>query len=341
MVDPHNPTRTRAVLIAGAWVVGLIIVVLAVVFIPRSLSSPPDDIVAGPPGPVATGDTDPAPAGWRIEQYRRISFHVPDSWGYAYEPGSAWCAADGGDESAEVAAPYVALGTPSIVPAIACPPVPDRLMTEHVQVAVVDGASGGERTVNGHWVITRLVGGVEVKAVSRDRSRAQRIADSATVSGPDAPCAPTMSTSTKERPDPAFVVAKVDVTGDGMVCQYEDVTGSAATADLRARAVVSAEDLRDLTRRIGESERPPACGEQLVEPSLDLMLTVQIPTSQGVRDLQVRAGSCGDADSSGFGGFDDGTVVHRLERETCQQVMIGPVAIMGATADVAGSCMPR
>ena len=45
--------------------------------------------VAAPAEASAARPGDPAPPGWRTEYYRDLSFEVPDSWVYAYEPGCA------------------------------------------------------------------------------------------------------------------------------------------------------------------------------------------------------------------------------------------------------------
>lgn len=343
-VDPSyaraRAGRTRAAIGAGVGVVALIMIIAGVVLVPRWLGERPGDLLVGPPEPAATGYTDPAPKGWRTEQYRGITVQVPSSWGYGYEPTDQWCTSEGSGSSPKARDPYVALGTPSAGTLVLCPPIPDRLVTEHLQVAVVDGATASETTVNGHWVITRVVDGVQVKGVSRDKALAQRIVDSAQVASAEEPCAPTMSTSTDERPDPAFVVDRLTVTGAGMVCQYGDIPAPVGEAQLRARAILSAAELTRLTQQIGASPAMGECPSTIVGHGVQLVLSVWIPTSSGVRTLAVRAGSCGDANSTPLGGFDDGTTVHRLVRATCRQVLVEPVQFQSGSGDVAEGCAP-
>src|SRR5690606_1346917 len=145
----------------------------------RHARPPPDGpnppTIANAPDPLPG---DPAPSGWRTEQYRGITFQVPEDWGYAFEPGPAWCAgSDGKTPRPEHRKPYVALGEPQVLPAIACTELPDALITEHAAATqpADTKADGRSELGNGFWEVTRTVDAVRLRAVSRDVELAQRI----------------------------------------------------------------------------------------------------------------------------------------------------------------------
>src|SRR5918998_6537 len=79
---------------------------------------------AGPPDRSEAPSTDPAPAGWRTEYFRDISFAVP--------PKSDWCADDPrGAPRPDQRRPYVWLGADLLVRTIGCGAQPTTLLTEH------------------------------------------------------------------------------------------------------------------------------------------------------------------------------------------------------------------
>jgi len=332
--------RRRAALGAALGVAAVIVLIAGVVLILRWSAGPNDGVVAGPPVPAATGFVDPAPKGWRTEQHRGVTVAVPADWGYEFEPSGDWCVADR-DGRTPWAEPYVSLGLKPIEMAIACPDLPDRLDTEHVQIAEVQGARAGEQRVNGLWVVTGIVDGNQVKAVHHDRATARRIVGSAEIAGKDAPCRPTLPAALDARPAPVIDLATIEVTGPGMVCQYDPPDEAAQVARLRARNPVSGTALREVAAGMtGAPAGRADCARTVVGPMTELLLTVRIPTGAGLRDLYVRAGSCGDEPGTSFGGFDDGRIVHRLTRSTCQAVLTGPVALMSGSGDVAAACLP-
>lgn len=106
--------RTTATVLAAAVAVAAVPTVLA-------LTGPSPDAAPGPGGPITSApdptpslDTDPAPAGQRIESWRNLTALVPDVW--TYGGGTDWCAADGNDQAPQVVRPE------GVVRAIGCTP---------------------------------------------------------------------------------------------------------------------------------------------------------------------------------------------------------------------------
>ena len=104
LLDPDAAKRSANRRRTAGWLAGGLMLVLiaagGIAGIPTLLR--PDGQVAQPAGPTIARagsglPADPAPEGWRTEQYRDAVFQVPADWGYAYEPGSAWCAGSDGE----------------------------------------------------------------------------------------------------------------------------------------------------------------------------------------------------------------------------------------------------
>ncbi len=144
--------------------------------------SPGTSTVLARPSPQAESGG-PGPSGWRTEHYRDIAFEVPADWGYAIPPQADWCVdtPDGQPDEAR-RAPYVWLGGDLIVDDIACPAMPDSLLTEHA-VAIAPGPAvdyaEGEHQVGDWWVVTRFAGSAVLVVTSQDQARARAIVESA------------------------------------------------------------------------------------------------------------------------------------------------------------------
>lgn len=105
-------------------------------------------------------------AGWRFEFYRDVRLQVPDSWGYADEPGGDWCAAVPGGMIPKQ--PYVARAEAYLfrlgigcsepgTPLYRRPPI--NTWVDHVTLKSGPGQAGVQR-VGQFWVITKPVGHV-------------------------------------------------------------------------------------------------------------------------------------------------------------------------------------
>ena len=106
--------RTTMTVVAAAVTVAAVPAVLAVM-------GPSRDAGPGPGGPTAsessadpTPDTDPVPAGQRVESWRNLTVTVPDGW--AYGGGSDWCADGGLGQEPEVVRPEGAVRTIGCTP---------------------------------------------------------------------------------------------------------------------------------------------------------------------------------------------------------------------------------
>ena len=108
--------RTTMTVVAAAVAVAAVPAVLAV-------TGPSRDASPATGGPTASGseaspdpspDTDPAPAGLRVESWRNLTILVPDEWGYG--GGSDWCADGGLGQTPEV------VRTDGVVRSIGCTP---------------------------------------------------------------------------------------------------------------------------------------------------------------------------------------------------------------------------
>lgn len=328
--------QRRSAARVGAGLAVVVILVVGVLLVPRWVERSGDGGPTDVAVPAATGYRDPAPSGWRTEQYRGVTFQVPDSWGYGFEPGSDWCIADGGTSQPRRES-YVALGSPTVVASIACPALPDRLVTEHVAAAPTDTIER-RRTINGVWLEIGIVDGVEIRAYAADRALARRIAGSATRATADAPCQPALSIDPKVRPA-SFDLTQTAVTGDGIVCQY-DVSEGSTVADLRAVAHLPRAELAQLVEDVAAAPRTDYhCANSIVGPSTEIALTVAVPTSARTRLLTLRAGSCGDQDSTPFGGFDDGLHVYRVTRTTCHAALAAPARLDSGSGEIGEACV--
>lgn len=344
LLDPDAAKRTANRRRTAGWLAGGLMLVLiaagGIAGIPTLLR--PDGQVAQPAGPTiarAGGGlpADPAPEGWRTEQYRDAVFQVPADWGYAYEPGSAWCAgSDGDNPKPEHRQPYVDLGEPDVTPMVACPELPDSMITEHVAaLSPADKKADGTQEIgNGFWEATRTVGAVKLRAVSRDRELAERIVNTGAPAGKDALCAPDhpLGTSATTRPDPASDVTTYQGVGEIALCQYDVGPGRNG---LRATTRLAADDSRRLIAAIAaapanDSARCQSSTES-AEDALDVAVVLRVETGDGIRELVLSQRGCADGDTV-LGGFDDGTVVHAATADTCRVVLTKPLQIQAASS---------
>lgn len=263
------------------------------------------------------------PGHWRTEQYREVTFEVPVGWGYDLEPGSDWCV----DSQRPPRTPYVALGERTAGFDIDCGgPMPDDLIVEHVAAIqpadpITDGRS---RLGHGLWQVTRTVGTVTLRAVSKNPELAQRIVDSGTLADNDAPCAPTseLQADPDARPDPSDVTSYGAI--DGVVlCQYERGLRSDG---LRAATSISGAEAQQLVDAIADSRLAPtdaSCGNH-ERRGQELAIVIRVATNDRIEEIFLRLNGCSDGNVF-FGGFDDGTRIRTPDRDTCQSVVRPPL----------------
>jgi hypothetical protein len=289
------------------------------------------------------------PDDWRTEQYRDVIFRVPRAWGYAYEPGPDWCR--GGPPDAEQRRrPYVSLGEPGGRLEIACPPLPDELITEHVAAysadsgwpttAPYDRQNGQTKLGNGFWEAIRTVESVRLRVISRDADLAQRIVDSAVPVGDGAPCRPDHPVITDHafRPEPAGEPGTVDritlcqydlgrAAGQGGVRAAGELTGTAAQKLLK---VVAAAPVWDGAACPADEEYWP-----------DLTVVLRVHTGAELRELILRQGTCSNGAGPVIGGFDDGRTVRTATSETCRAVLVEPLRFDTGGDSVFARCATR
>lgn len=338
---PARPPRRTALLIIGGVAV-LLLVTGAAIGLPGLLR--PNGQVAQPAGPPSGLPSRSAPDGWRTEQYRDVVFQVPADWGYAYEPGSAWCAAsEDGKPQPQHREPYVALGEPDVIPAIACPEMPAALITEHVAaIQPADKrADGTFELANGFWEVTRTVGAVKLRAVSKNTELAQRIVDTGAPAGKDAPC-PADHAVIKDpnvRPAPATDVKSFGAVDRIALCQYQVDEGRSG---LKAAAELSGDAAQRLIDDIAAAPvaEDAAC-EDPYEVPLDLAVVLRAQTSLGLREIILRQQGCSEGGDTVLGGFDDGTTVRRSTAATCRAVLVPPLGIQAGSGSVMERCHSR
>lgn len=349
LLDPDAAKRSANRRRTAGWLAGGLMLVLiaagGIVGIPTLLR--PDSQVAQPAGPSIARDggglpADPAPEGWRTEQYRGAVFQVPADWGYAYEPGSAWCAGD--NPKPEHRQPYVALGEPDVIPMIGCPELPDSMITEHVAaLSPADKKADGTQEIgNGFWEATRTVGAVKLRAVSRDRELAERIVNTGVPADKDALCAPDhpLGTSATTRPDPASDVTTYQGVGEIALCQYDIGQGRHG---LRATTRLPADDARRLITAIAvapaNDSAPCQSNTESAEDTLDVAVVLRVATGNGIHEVILSQRGCPEGGDTVLGGFDDGTVVHATTEETCRAALRKPLQIQAGASAVVQRCV--
>ncbi|MFC7622825.1 SIMPL domain-containing protein [Microlunatus sp. GCM10028923] len=288
------------------------------------------------------------PDDWRTEQYRDVTFRVPADWAYAYEPGPDWCGHGLPDDGP--GRPYVSLGEPSARLEIACPALPDNLITEHVAVLSTsswpttppyDRPDGRTEIGNGFWEATRTVASVRLRVISRDATLAQRIADSAAAAGDTAPCRPDHPVITDHafRPEPAVKLGTVDrIT----LCQY-DLGGAARPGGVRAAGVLAGAAGQKLIKAVGDAPvwDGPRCPADEDRHWPDLTVVLRVHTDAGLRELILRQGGCSNGAGPVIGGFDDGRTVRTATAETCRAVLVEPLRIDSGSGSVFARCVTR
>jgi hypothetical protein len=325
-VDPasardHVRRRRLAGLIATA------VVLLAVcVSLPQVMGGSAPTAVPVVGGPAQSGDD------WRTEHYRDITFEVPASWGYAYEPTH---------DCAKVPKRYVALGERPIQTMQGCSIEDGRsLRSEHAAVRVI-GPYGpkvtpGEEQTRGWWISTVMVGDLALRAVSRDRDVVDRILASVrTVTASSSGlCTPhhSLERDSGERPARPFDVTAVREVDSITVCQYTPVEpGYDADTGLSGQVVLVGEQAARLLSSVQQSppnpagpcRRSPAEGDQAAYLAVVLYLRTGAETHQ----LYLSVPSCSDKERRPTGGFDDGTTVRQVTRQSCRAVTVPPIRV--------------
>jgi len=337
---PRSAARRNALLIIGGVAV-LLLVTAGAIGIPALLR--PNGQLAQPAGPPTTLPADPAPDGWRTEQYREAVFQVPADWGYAYEPGSAWCAgSDGKTPQPEHRKPYVALGEPDVIPMIACSAMPDSLITEHVAaIQPADKRADGRYQLGrGFWEVTKTVGAVKLRAVSKDAELAQQIVDTGRSADADALCQPdhAVITDRAARPDPAAAVSTFGAVDRIALCQYDLDQGRQG---LRAAAELSGDEAQQLIDGIAAAPAndQAKCPDEPRADLIDLTAVLRVQDGERIRELILRQQGCPNGGDTVLGGFDDGTGVRASTAKTCRAVLTPPLGIQAGSGSVVQRCV--
>ncbi|WP_152362010.1 hypothetical protein [Microlunatus speluncae] len=338
--QPRGASRRNALLIIGGVVV-LLLITAGAIGIP-ALLRPNGGQVAQPAGPPTTLPGESAPDGWRTEQYRDVVFQVPADWGYAYEPGAAWCAgSDGKNPQPQHRKPYVALGAPQVIPAIACPEMPASMITEHVAaIQPADKRADGRFELgNGFWEVTNTVGAVKLRAVSKDADLAQQIVDTGAEAGKDALCTPehALIKDPAARPKPAADVTSFGAVDRVALCQYEIGEGSKG---LQAAAELSGDKAQRLVDGIAAAPvaDPTECKNDPSMNPLDVTAVLRVQSSGTIREIILRQQGCPEGGDTVLGGFDDGTTVRQSTADTCRAVLVEPLQIQAGSGSVVQRC---
>lgn len=343
--------RRAAAGLAGGLVLALI-VAAGVIGLPTVLR--PDQVSPAGPG---NGPTiamapnrlpdDPAPSGWRTEQYRDITFQVPADWDYGFEPGPDWCVDREPVAGRPDRRPYVALGELGLVRQIDCGgPMPADLIDEHAAASDSGTGQAAGRSELGHgfWEVTRAVGSVTLRAVSRDADLAQRIVDSGAPVGANPLCEPAgpVQSDPPARPEPARDVAEYGTIGRVALCQYEPV--GPQQSGLRAAAALAGAEAAELVARIRDSapaDEKASCGpKDQVGAASDLAIVIRVEEGGRLSEIFLRLRGCpGEVDQPRLlGGFDDGTAVRVPDRTTCLAVVRPPLTFLVGSDAVAATC---
>ena len=289
---------------------------------------------------------DPAPAGWRTEYYRDISFEVPASWGYAQPPDSSWCADDSrGVLRPEQRTPYVWLHTDYPIRMIGCPEMPTSLLSEHVEVRAPGPAEDyveGEFETSGWWVVTRFSGSAVLIATSHDRDQARRIVASAAVAT-DAPCPPSSAVSGAlgARPPTPTDVGALTPADFAVLCQYEPALDPADVdlPSLRAAVFLDRDRARDLVDRLASARVDTETCDPAPEDRPDIALSIMVSIGGSIHTVYVAAAGCPDGDGGSEGGIDDGTIVRTLSRAACRALLQPPIVLYAASGDIGKNCL--
>ncbi len=275
-------------------------------------------------------------AGWRFEFYRDVRLQVPDSWGYADEPGSDWCAAVPGGMIPKQ--PYVARAEAYLfrlgigcsepgTPLYRRPPI--NTWVDHVTLQSGPGQAGVQR-VGQFWVITKPVGHVVIKVVATDRGLANRILDSAeTVDASDPSCDPRSDIQAPgfHQPSPAFDVTTLDDVDAILVCQYS--LGDLGQPGLRAQYELSGSAADDELAALksapvgGGPDQPENCVRGEFGESA---IVLHLAHGASSEEMYVYYASCRG------NGFDDGTAIRTLTSSACQPLIKPPVKLFSGSA---------
>ncbi len=338
-----NRRRTAAGLAGGLALV--LIVAAGAIGIPTFLR--PDTVVqpSGPRIAVAPNKlpTETAPSGWRTEQYRDITFQAPEDWVYDFEPGPDWCVKNEGGGAVPRPRPYVALGQPAAVLDVHCNgPVPDDMIVDHVAaVSPSDKRADGRYQLNaGYWEVTRTVGTVQLRAVSKDPELAQRIVDTGAPAGPNALCAPSspLQNDPEARPKPLEDRSDFQRHGRVALCQYD--FGSEPYG-LRAAVGLSGWEAQTLVREVtGQltENKTERCRPEPKEITLDLAVVIRVEIDDKITEIYLRARGCPDGGDQVVGGFDLGDKVIALNPGACRQVLRPPLLFDSGSDAVYGRC---
>ena len=269
----------------------------------------------------------PSPAaGFRWESYRDVVVQVPQTWGYALDPGAGWCA------PAEVPdAPYVDTGRGlEAVPATRCAgPLPSGRQELHLSFATAAAARSAE--LAGGWQsYARTVGDVLVSVVARtgDAELARAILDSArTVTG-----GVDHNGCAVQRP--AVVAAPLAglLSKTVTVCLYDNAEQAlvASTTLTGSAAVAAWEAMLGAPQGGGPDGTAAECRAGDAGP-----VTIVLGFGDGSQAVLRIAGCTGNGLTDS--GADKG--LRRITPELCRALIVPPVAFFSGVGPAASLCL--
>ena len=285
---------------------------------PSAEQAPASDTKAG-------GLPSPA-AGFRWESYRDVVAQVPQAWGYALDPGAAWCA------QAELPdAPYVDTGRGlEAVPATRCSgPLPSGRQEMHLTFATAAAAPSGE--LAGGWrSYTRMVGEVLVSVVARtgDAELARTILDSArsAAGGVD------HNGCAVQRPAVAAAALAGLLSDTVTVCLYDNAQQAlvASTTLTGSAAVAAWEAMLGAPQGGGPDGTAAQCRADDAGP-----VTIVLGFGGGSQAVLRVAGCTGNGLTDS--GADKG--LRRITPELCRALIVPPVALFSGAGPAASLCL--
>lgn len=315
----HRQRRSK---VAVGAVAAVMVVLAALVGVPRWFSTSTQ--VARP---APSQRDDPAPAGWRTDYYRGISFEVPADWGYALD---AQPCGPGRPDPPEYQHPFVSLGT-SLAGAAGSCAAEEPVTQEHI--TVVQGpfkppTQDSATRRDGFWLVIHEVGGVRGSVYTSDRTVGERIVASMTAKPTPlrTGCAPHSPVENSPRSGPAepFDLAGLAHLQSVVICQYDRGSGRG----LRARAAIGGDRANQLLRALQEgvaSDRPTCQleGRPSYDPALALVL--RLDTGSELRELDVMSVHCAkDGHTDGY--TFDGRTVRSMSLSTCNLLLVPPIS---------------
>ncbi len=306
----------------------------------------------------SSGDDEPpdssALTGTRVVSYRDVLLNVPADWGWGHAPGPDWCADVPGGDRRFPDSPFAQTQSRGFVMTIACPDdekyvpaafgdAPSRLWVPHVELVDADSdfvtqVPDGETTHEGWTLTARTVGAAQVRVLS-DASTAglvRPMLDSARVvdTTPEGCDVRSPAQATDHPRPPAFDLSELATVDRIAVCQYSrlplDRAGLVAARSVDGAAAQSLLEAIKQAPAGGGPDTPANCAEDDFGDEV-MVLRLAVPDAES-HDVYVGYSTCRG------NGFDDGTTVRKLTRDSCLPLWEEPVVLTGGQFEVFQLC---